>query len=36
MLLVGAVGNAALAAVVPLAIGQAFNLVLGGMPTPPA
>jgi ATP-binding cassette subfamily B protein len=30
MLLVGAVGNAALAAVVPLAIGQAFNLVLGG------
>jgi ATP-binding cassette subfamily B protein len=30
MLLVGAVGNAALAAVVPLMIGQAFNLVLGG------
>jgi ATP-binding cassette subfamily B protein len=30
MLLVGAVGNAALAAVVPLAVGQAFNLVLGG------
>jgi len=30
MLLVGAVGNAALAAVVPLVIGQAFNLVLGG------
>jgi ATP-binding cassette subfamily B protein len=30
MLLVGAVGNAALAAVVPLVIGQAFNLVLSG------
>jgi ATP-binding cassette subfamily B protein len=30
MLLLGAVGNAALAAVVPLAIGQAFNLVLSG------
>src|SRR3989337_4061129 len=29
-LLVGAVGNAALAAVVPLAIGQAFNLILPG------
>jgi ATP-binding cassette subfamily B protein len=30
MLLVGAVGNAALAAVVPVVIGQAFNLVLSG------
>jgi ATP-binding cassette subfamily B protein len=30
MLLVGAIGNAALAAVVPLLTGQAFNLVLGG------
>jgi ATP-binding cassette subfamily B protein len=30
MLLVGAVGNATLAAVVPLVIGQAFNLVLSG------
>src|SRR3989304_4496520 len=30
MLLVGAVGNAALAAVVPPAIGQGFNLGLGG------
>ncbi|HMK08118.1 MAG TPA: ABC transporter ATP-binding protein [Anaerolineales bacterium] len=30
MLLLGAVGNAALAAVVPLTVGRAFNLVLGG------
>jgi len=30
MVLLGALGNAGLAAVVPLAIGQAFNLVLAG------
>ncbi|HET7009207.1 MAG TPA: ABC transporter ATP-binding protein [Anaerolineales bacterium] len=30
MLLVGAFGNAALAALVPVYIGQAFNLILGG------